>query len=111
VRPTRRLPPDASGPYPEYRGLKEGFASTIGVPASHVEAFNGVDAAIHAIFDAYGERGSTFLTTTPTFGYYAPCAQQQGMVIDEIPYPRDLSFPLEAVTRRLRLWAGACFSW
>jgi histidinol-phosphate aminotransferase len=37
----------------------------------------------------------------PTFGYYAPCAQQQGMVIDEIPYLEDLRFPLEAMARRL----------
>ena len=42
-------------------------------------------------------------TTVPTFGYYAPCAQQQGMVIDEIPYLEDLRFPLEAVARRLEV--------
>ena len=105
----RRLPPEAYATYPEYAGLNEAYAATIGVPGSHVEAFNGVDAAIRAIFDAYGERGSAFLTTTPTFGYYAPCAQQQGMVIDEIPYPRDLSFPLEAVTRRLESRPRLCF--
>lgn len=109
VEAIRRLPPDAYGTYPEYAGLNEAYAATLGVPASHVEAFNGVDAAIRAIFDAYGERGSTFLTTTPTFGYYAPCAQQQGMVIDEVPYPKDLSFPLEAVTRRLAARPRLCF--
>jgi len=105
----RRLPPDAYSTYPEYAGLNEAYASSISVPASHVEAFNGVDAAIRAIFDAYGERGSVFLTTTPTFGYYAPCAQQQGMVIDEIPYPKDLSFPLEALARRLEARPRLCF--
>jgi histidinol-phosphate aminotransferase len=105
----RRLPPDAYSTYPEYAGLNEAYASSISVPASHVEAFNGVDAAIRAIFDAYGERGSVFLTPTPTFGYYAPCAQQQGMVIDEIPYPKDLSFPLEALARRLEARPRLCF--
>jgi histidinol-phosphate aminotransferase len=105
----RHLPPDAYSTYPEYAGLNEAYASSIGVPASHVEAFNGVDAAIRAVFDAYGERGSVFLTTTPTFGYYAPCAQQQGMVIDEIPYPKDLSFPLEALARRLEARPRLCF--
>jgi len=97
----RSLPPDAYAAYPEYAGLNAAYAETIGVPERHVEAFNGVDAAIRAIFDAYGEKGSTFLTTAPTFGYYEPCAQQQGMVIDEILYPPDLSFPLAAIAAKL----------
>src|SRR4029453_11276768 len=97
----RSLPPDAYAAYPEYAGLNAAYAEAIGAPERHVEAFNGVDATIRAIFDAYGEKGSTFLTTTPSFGYYAPCAQQQGMVIDEIPSPADLSFPLAAITRKL----------
>src|SRR2546427_564697 len=97
----RSLPPDAYGTYPEYAGLNEAYATTLGVPASHVEAFNGVDAAIRAVFDAYGEKGSTFLTTVPTFGYYEPCAQQHGMVIDEVPYADDLQYPLAAITRKL----------
>ena len=97
----RSLPPDAYGAYPEYAGLNGAYAETVGVPERHVEAFNGVDAAIRAIFDAYGEKGSTFLTTAPTFGYYEPCAQQQGMVIDEVLYPEDLRFPLATITRKL----------
>src|SRR5262245_6676919 len=97
----RSLPPEAYAAYPEYAGLNETFAETLGVAAEHVEAFNGVDAAIKAIFDAYGDKGGTFLTTTPTFGYYEPCAQQQGMVIDEVPYPDDLGYPLDAIRRRL----------
>jgi histidinol-phosphate aminotransferase len=101
VEAIRRLPPEAYATYPEYAGLDEAYAATLGVPPEHVEAFNGVDAAIRAVFDAYGERGGTCLTTVPTFGYYAPCAQQQGMVLDEIPYPPDLGYPLAAVRRRL----------
>jgi histidinol-phosphate aminotransferase len=101
VEAIRSLPPEAYAAYPEYGGLNDAFAATLGVPASHVEAFNGVDAAIRAIFDAYGEKGSTFLTTVPTFGYYEPCAQQQGMVIDEVPYTDDLKYPLAAITRKL----------
>jgi histidinol-phosphate aminotransferase len=108
VEAVRSLAPEAYGTYPEYAGLNEAYAATLGVPVDHVEAFNGVDAAIRAVFDAYGERRATFLTTTPTFGYYAPCAQQQGMVIDEIRYPDDLSFPLEAVTARLATRPRLC---
>jgi histidinol-phosphate aminotransferase len=101
VKAIRALPPEAYAAYPEYAGLNEVFARSLGVPPAHVEAFNGVDAAIHAIFDAYGETGATFLTTTPTFGYYEPCARQQGMVVDEVPYPPDLTYPLEAIGRKL----------
>jgi histidinol-phosphate aminotransferase len=108
VEAVRSLPPAAYATYPEYAGLTEAYAGTLGITADHVEAFNGVDAAIRAIFDAYGERGATFLTTTPTFGYYEPCAQQQGMTVDAVPYRDDLGYPLTVVTRRLqtapRLW-------
>jgi histidinol-phosphate aminotransferase len=104
VEAIRRLPPEAYATYPEYAGLNEAFAATLGVDARYVEAFNGVDAAIHAVFDAYGDRGGTFLTTVPTFGYYEPCAQQQGMTIEEVPYADDLSYPLAAI--RARLLAG-----
>ena len=102
VEAVRGLPTSAYGTYPEYAGLTAAFATTLGIAAERVEAFNGVDAAIRAIFDAYGERGATFLTTVPTFGYYEPCAQQQGMVIDEVPYRDDLGYPLAAITRRLQ---------
>jgi histidinol-phosphate aminotransferase len=102
VEAIRALPPEAYAIYPEYAGLDEAFAASLGVDAAHVEAFNGVDAIIRAVFDAYGENGATFLTTTPTFGYYEPCAQQQGMVIDAVPYPTDLTYPLETIREKLR---------
>lgn len=101
VEAVRSLPPEAYATYPEYAGLNEAFAASLGVAAAHVEAFNGVDAAIRAIFDAYGDRGGTFLTTVPTFGYYEPCARQQGMAIEEVPYLDDLGYPRAAVAERL----------
>src|SRR5262249_35201928 len=93
--------PEAYATYPEYAGLTEAFARWLGVPATHVAAFNGVDAAIRAVFDAYGGAGQTFLTTVPTFGYYEPCAQQQGMTSDAVTYADDLSYPIDAVAGRL----------
>jgi len=98
----RGLPPDAYATYPEYAGLNEAFARSLDVGAQYVEAFNGADASIRAVFDAYGDKGGTFLTTVPTFGYYEPCAQQQGMVLDEVPFPADLRYPLAAVRKRLQ---------
>jgi histidinol-phosphate aminotransferase len=98
----RGLPPEAYAAYPEYAGLNEALAETLGIAPEHVEAFNGVDAAIKAVFDAYGDKGGTFLTTTPTFGYYEPCAQQQGMTLEKVPYGPDLEYPLAAVRERLQ---------
>jgi len=79
--------------YPEYSGLKDKLVKnlknqqrTVNIKSSEIEIFNGVDAAINAIFHAYGENGEIMLTTSPTFGYYAPCAHMRGMQITSIPY-------------------------
>jgi len=116
VEAIRAIPPDHYAIYPEYDGLREAVVCSllatpgaaaqapdpIGFSPDHIGLFNGVDAAIHAVFHAYGDRGDRLLTTIPTFGYYMPCAQMQGMVIEAIPYGLpDFAFPLEAVTAAL----------
>jgi len=78
-----------------------------------VGLFNGVDAAIHALFQAYGAPGDRLLTTSPTFGYYTPCARMQGMVIEAIPYRMPgFAFPFEEILAALTTPpAGADESW
>ena len=110
----RGIPADQIATYPEYDGLREAMVANLadcseGRPGlayplqpDQIGLFNGVDAAIHAVFHAYGDRGETLLTTSPTFGYYSPCAQMQGMVIHAIPYSgSDFSFPLESLKAAL----------
>lgn len=109
VAAIRGLPPAAYATYPEYAGLNAAYAAWRGVPAAHVEAFNGVDAAIQTIFEVYGRNGDTFLTTAPTFGYYQPCALRHGVQPDEVAYPDDLRFPLEALRERLARGPRLCF--
>ena len=92
--------------YPEYDGLREAVVRNLtecgcrpGLQPEQVGLFNGVDAAIHAVFQAYGDPGDRLLTTVPTFGYYSPCARMQGMTIEAIPYEgQSFAFPLAAVT-------------
>ncbi|MCP9942360.1 histidinol-phosphate aminotransferase family protein [Cyanobium sp. ATX 6E8] len=115
VEAIQAIPADHYAIYPEYDGLREAVIANLaatgqGLPLSRdqIGLFNGVDAAIHAIFHAYGDRGQTLLTTSPTFGYYTPCAQMQGMAIEAIPYRLpDFAFPLEelgaALARRPRI--------
>ena len=113
----RAIPSDHLAIYPEYDGLREAvLANLAAAPAGlgcalspdQIGIFNGVDAAIHAIFHAYGDRGEMLLTTSPTFGYYSPCAEMQGMAIEAIPYEGDgFAFPLvafrEALSRTPRI--------
>ena len=95
--------------YPEYDGLREALLQNLmetgcrpGLKPDQVGLFNGVDAAIHAVFQAYGDAGETLLTTAPTFGYYSPCARMQGMAIEAIPYEGEsFDFPLAAIQEAL----------
>ncbi|MCP9783066.1 histidinol-phosphate aminotransferase family protein [Cyanobium sp. WKJ7-Wakatipu] len=106
----RAIPSDQYAVYPEYDGLRDAVvanlaATGLGQPLTpeQIGLFNGVDAALHAIFLAYGNRGDTLLTTSPTFGYYTPCAQMQGMAIEAIPYLLpDFGFPLEELRAALQ---------
>ena len=109
VEAIRAIPAVQFAVYPEYDGLREAVvvnlaATGLGQPLTpeQIGLFNGVDAALHAIFHAYGDRGDTLLTTSPTFGYYTPCAQMQGMAIEAIPYRLpDFGFPLEELRAAL----------
>ncbi|MCP9775386.1 histidinol-phosphate transaminase [Cyanobium sp. WAJ14-Wanaka] len=109
VAAIRAIAADHYAIYPEYDGLREALIANLAAEAlasplspDQVGLFNGVDAALHAVFHAYGRPGDRLLTTSPTFGYYGPCAQMQGMVIEAIPYQLpDFGFPLGQVRSAL----------
>ena len=111
VEALRAIPAEQLAVYPEYDGLREAVVANLAaLPAglAHdlapacVGVFNGVDGAIHAVLQAYGGAGDTLLTTSPTFGYYAPCAGMQGMAIEAVPHQMPgYGFPYEAVMAAL----------
>tara|TARA_Y100001968_G_C19409378_1_gene745463 strand:- start:843 stop:1961 length:1119 start_codon:yes stop_codon:yes gene_type:complete len=108
VKALRNISANEISIYPEYNGLKEAYikslnqAKTTQIKTSEIGLFNGVDAAINAIFHSYGDRNDNFLTTSPTFGYYTPCAQMQGMRIVEIPYIGEtFEFPFEKIKENI----------
>ena len=113
VQALRAIPAEHVAIYPEYDGLQAAVAASLwrtsGLAAPgrrlephHIGLFNGVDAALHAVFQAYGAPGDRLLTTSPTFGYYSPCARMQGMAIEAIPYRQhDFAFPFEAIRAAL----------
>ncbi|BEV35284.1 histidinol-phosphate aminotransferase family protein [Synechococcus sp. M16CYN] len=110
TRAVRNLSAEEIAVYPEYEGLSEAVVKNLleggcraGLKPEQVGLFNGVDAAIHAVFQAYGDRGDQLLTTAPTFGYYNPCAQMQGMTIEAIPYEgHAFSFPWAGIQASLQ---------
>ncbi len=69
--------------YPEYNLLKKflcnQYLDSRRFQNDEIGIFNGADAAISAIFNAFGEKNKIFLTTDPTFGYYSPCSEIRGM--------------------------------
>ena len=114
VQAIRAMPAEHFAIYPEYDGLQAAVAASLlrtsgleagrgGLEPHHIGLFNGVDAALHAVFQAYGAPGDRLLTTSPTFGYYTPCARMQGMAIEAIPHllPGFL-FPFDEVRAALR---------
>jgi histidinol-phosphate aminotransferase len=109
VEAIRALSPEAYATYPEYAGLEAAYAAKLGVAPGELAMFNGADAAIRAVFDAFGEPGATFLTTTPSFGYYQPCARIAGMHLESVPYAADLSFPWAALRAELARGPRICF--
>lgn len=122
VQALRAIPAEHVAIYPEYDGLQAAVAASLlrtsglgtsglgtsgseagpGLEPHHIGLFNGVDAALQAVFQAYGAPGDRLLTTSPTFGYYSPCARMQGMAIEAIPYRQhDFAFPFEAIRAAL----------
>tara|TARA_Y100001978_G_scaffold68390_1_gene61544 strand:+ start:2220 stop:3326 length:1107 start_codon:yes stop_codon:yes gene_type:complete len=86
--------------YPEYSLLKKilctKYENCEKLDSEEIGIFNGADAAINAIFNTFGEKSKLFLTTNPTFGYYFPCAEIQGMKIITSPYEGNkFLFPLK----------------
>jgi len=117
VEAIRAIPADHYAIYPEYDGLREAVIAALAAEAAagtdalipaHIGLFNGVDAALHAVFQAFGAPGDRLLTTSPTFGYYTPCARMQGMTIEAIPYRlSDFAYPLEEIRAALLGPGGA----
>ena len=93
--------------YPEYDLLKKNicknyFEKKI-LNINEIGIFNGADAAINAIFNCFGKRNEIFLTTNPTFGYYFPCAEIQGMKILTCSYEgTNFLFPLNKFKHKIK---------
>ena len=93
--------------YPEYNFLKKilctKYQNFENFDYEEIGIFNGADAAINSIFNTFGAKNKFFLTTNPTFGYYFPCAEMQGMKIITTPYEgNNFLFPLKDFENKIK---------
>jgi len=93
--------------YPEYNLLKKyiskDYLNFKNFDYEEIGIFNGADAAINSIFNTFGKKNKVFLTTNPTFGYYFPCAEIQGMQIITSPYEgKEFIFPIKDFENKIK---------
>ncbi|QEY32831.1 histidinol-phosphate aminotransferase family protein [Synechococcus sp. RSCCF101] len=109
VEAIRAIPLEHYAVYPEYDALMDALLPALQgdlgpgrLERSNLGLFNGADAAIHAVCQAYGGPGDRLLITAPSFGYYTPCARMQGMTVVAIPHRMPgLVFPRQAFEEAL----------
>ncbi|MDP3971003.1 MAG: histidinol-phosphate transaminase [bacterium] len=87
--------------YPEYFDLEEKIAEYIGVENEMVMLTNGADQGIELIFRTYTEKGDQVIIPSPSFAMFYQCAGVVGNKIIEIPYRKDLSFPVKEIINKI----------
>lgn len=97
--------------YPEREPVEAMVAAHLGLDASQVALTNGVDEAIHVLFEAFLEAGDELLLPVPTYTMYEVYASATDARIISIQADTDLAFPFErllaAITPRTKIIAVA----
>jgi histidinol-phosphate aminotransferase len=97
--------------YPERAPIESKVAHHLGLHANQVALTNGVDEAIHVLFEAFLESGDELLLPVPTYTMYEVYASATDAKVIAVPSGDDLQFPfeplLEAITPRTKVIAIA----
>ncbi len=97
--------------YPERAPVEAKVASYMGLKASQVALTNGVDEAIHVVFETFLESGDELLLPVPTYTMYEVYASATDARVVAVQADDDLQFPfqrlLAAVTPRTKVIAIA----
>lgn len=97
----RKISPECVSVYPEYGDFLEELAFYLNVKPSEVLLTNGSDEAIELVMKTYLEKGDEVIIPVPTFAMFRFYASLMGAKSREIPYNRDLSFPLRRVIKSI----------
>ncbi len=97
--------------YPEREPVEALVAAHLGLKAEQVALTNGVDEAIHVLFEAFLEAGDELLLPVPTYTMYEVYASATDARVVPVQAADDLQFPLErlaaAITPRTKVIAIA----
>jgi histidinol-phosphate aminotransferase len=97
--------------YPEREPVEAIAAAHLGVAAEQVALTNGVDEAIHVLFEAFLEEGDELLLPVPTYTMYEVYASATDARVIAVQAADDLQFPFErlmaALTPRTKIVAIA----
>ena len=97
--------------YPEREPVEALVAANLGLAPEQVALTNGVDEAIHVLFEAFLEAGDELLLPVPTYTMYEVYASATDARIVAVQAADDLQFPFErllaAITPRTKIIAIA----
>ena len=97
--------------YPERTPIEAIVAEHLGLAAQQVALTNGVDEAIHVLFEAFLEAGDELLLPVPTYTMYEVYASATDAQSVKMQATDDLQFPFErlinAITLRTKIIAIA----
>ena len=97
--------------YPERESVEAIVAAHLGLSAEQVALTNGVDEAIHVLFEAFLDSGDELLLPVPTYTMYEVYASATDAQVVSIQAADDLQFPFDrliaAITPRTKVIAIA----
>lgn len=89
--------------YPERGPVEAQVAAHLGVASQQVALTNGVDEAIHVLFEAFLEEGDELLLPVPTYTMYEVYASATDARVVAVQAGDDLSFPFERLLGAISL--------
>jgi histidinol-phosphate aminotransferase len=81
--------------YPEREPVEAMVAALLGLKAEQLALTNGVDEAIHVLFEAFLEAGDELLLPVPTYTMYEVYASATDARVIAVQAADDLAFPFE----------------
>src|SRR3954469_10024351 len=87
--------------YPEREPVERIVAHHLGVAAEQVALTNGVDEAIHVLFEAFLDEGDELLLPVPTYTMYEVYASATNARVVAVLAGDDLEFPFDRLVRSI----------